>query len=151
MKDDTVSLVNQRWVQGWNINASGTLFGGALMSWCDEDATLLVRNNCRNEITTVGADRIRFISPAEIGDRLKFEHRIVHVGRCSMTVLSKVYVINDDSSVLCYEVYTTLCAIDDNFKPTAWSLKPGLMSIYKDLEQEDEWKRVEEMRKLRRT
>lgn len=120
------------------------------MSWCDEDATMLVRNNILDgNLTTVGADRIRFTAKTNLGERLRFDHEIVHISNTSMTVLSKVYAIRDNHNVLVYEAYTTLASIDENFKIISWSLGHALQKWFPLLEGTEQWKVVEEMRQIR--
>lgn len=113
----------ERWVQGWHMNARNVLFGGQLLSWVDEDTTMLAYNCVRTEdagmkldLVTVGMNHIQFLKEVNRGDRLIFSYKLVHVGRKTLTIAANVMSYehdkssNHDSDV--FKALVTLCLVD---------------------------------------
>lgn len=79
-----------------DLNPRGTLFGGRLLEWIDEEAAIYAM--CQldtKDIVTKLISEINFISPAYQGDVIKIGVEPVNFGRTSLTL--KVTVINKDS------------------------------------------------------
>ncbi len=91
--DDLGTLDQHRWVQGWHLNGFGTLFGGQLLSWVDEDTNMLCYNTSEkgSHFTTAGYDKVSFFRPCKAGDRLYFNYKIVLVGNRSVMIRCQVY------------------------------------------------------------
>jgi len=115
----------ERWVQGWHMNARNVLFGGQLLSWVDEDTSMLAYNCVRTEdagtkldLVTVGMHHVCFRKEVQRGDRLIFSYRLVHVGRTSLTIAARVLSYehdkshNHDSEV--FKALVTLCLVDSS-------------------------------------
>ncbi len=82
-------MEQHRWVQGWQLNAFGSLFGGTMLSWVDEDTNMFAYNSSEQpdtHYTTAGYDKVSFIKPCSAGDRLKFIYDIIHYGNKSVTI-----------------------------------------------------------------
>lgn len=83
--------VVRKWVKPGDLNQHGTLFGGRLLEWIDEDAAILA-------ITQLGTDRlvtryiseIDFVSSAHQGDLLELEFSGIVFGRTSVTMSCRV-------------------------------------------------------------
>lgn len=79
-----------------DLNPRGTLFGGRLLEWIDEEAAIYAM--CQldtKDIVTKLISEINFISPAYQGDVIKIGVEPVNFGRTSLTL--KVTVINKDT------------------------------------------------------
>ena len=55
-------------VMSGDINGSGRLFGGKLLSWIDEIAGIVAMRHCGGTVTTVAIDNLRFKAGAYLND-----------------------------------------------------------------------------------
>jgi len=95
----------KKWVRPEDLNANGTLFGGKLLSWIDDEAALysiiLLKNN---RIVTKFMSEINFMSSARQGDIIEIGLDIVRFGKTSITmrcevrnVMTKAVIITVDA------------------------------------------------------
>ena len=150
-------LENWRWVQGKYANARGVLFGGAILSWVDEDTTMLAYRvgDKGSEFTTAGMDRISFHTPGKVGDRLCFRYKLVHVGKSSLAVGVEVLF----GSPIPYRFHSTplftgiatLVSIQDNGQKCDVRLSPEAAAIVNELKRQPDWSLVEKLRAERKT
>ena len=92
-------LENRRWTQPKRLNCRKVLFGGALLEWLDEDCTMLCQQCVKSSavvFTTVAFDRVSFIKPAFIADRLLFQYEVVHIGKTTITARALVKTLKDN-------------------------------------------------------
>ncbi len=137
------NLEQWRFVQGWDVNASGVLFGGRLLAYMDEDTTLLAYRVCPDRaFTTVGMDRIAFLAPAKLGDRLRFSYNLAHAGKTSLTVKAAVFNHLDKPI---FQGHATLVCVFDSV-PNPHRLHEG---IVRQLLETPAWKLVEKLREER--
>ena len=69
------------------MNAHGTLFGGTVLSWIDEEAAIFV--NCqlgRGNIVTKYMSEIDFVSSAKLGDIIEIGMETKNFGKTSITI-----------------------------------------------------------------
>jgi len=74
-----------------DLNPRGTLFGGRLLAWIDEECAIYA--SCQLETTSVVTkymSEINFLRPAYSGDVLEFGTDTVRVGSTSLTVRCEV-------------------------------------------------------------
>lgn len=81
----------RKWVKPEDLNAHGTLFGGSLLSWIDEEAAIyaiiqLGTNGC----VTKYISEINFISSAKQGDIIELGIKATHFGRTSLSLTCQV-------------------------------------------------------------
>jgi len=79
-----------------DLNPRGTLFGGRLLEWIDEEAAIYAM--CQldtKDIVTKLISEVNFVSPAFTGDVIKIGVEPVNFGKTSLTL--KVTVINKDT------------------------------------------------------
>ncbi|MFN2127518.1 MAG: acyl-CoA thioesterase [Anaerolineales bacterium] len=70
-----------------DLNPGGTLFGGTLLGWIDEDAAIFVIGQIGSKsIVTKYISEIDFISSAKNGDILEIGFELVRFGRTSITI-----------------------------------------------------------------
>ena len=86
-----MNFYTRKWVKPEDLNAHGTLFGGSLLSWIDEEAAIyaiiqLGTNGC----VTKYMSEINFINSAKQGDILELGIKATHFGRTSITLTCQV-------------------------------------------------------------
>ena len=88
---DLISLgfksVTNRLIMSGDLNAANTLFGGKLIQWVDEAASVFVMELLRSHnIVTKKISEVLYNEPTKIGDVLEFLFRVKKVGTTSVTV-----------------------------------------------------------------
>jgi len=74
-------------VKPQDLNPGGTLFGGTLLGWIDEDAAIFVISRLGSKrIVTKYMSEINFVSSARNGDIIEIGFEVVKYGRTSITV-----------------------------------------------------------------
>ena len=74
-----------------DLNAHGTLFGGSVLAWVDEEAAIYVICQLGNSnIATKFMSEIDFVSSAKLGDIIEIGMETVSFGRTSITVRCEV-------------------------------------------------------------
>ena len=86
-----MNFYTRKWVKPEDLNAHGTLFGGSLLSWIDEEAAIyaiiqLGTNGC----VTKYISEINFISSAKQGDIIELGIKATHFGRTSLALTCQV-------------------------------------------------------------
>ena len=86
-----MNFYTRKWVKPEDLNAHGTLFGGRILSWIDEEAAIytiiqLGTNGC----VTKYMSEINFISSAKQGDIIELGIKATHFGRTSLTLVCEV-------------------------------------------------------------
>ena len=101
-----------------NINPTGRLFGGQLVSWIDEVAGACAMRHSGLSVTTASIDNLTFKRGAFLSDRLVLLARMTYVGRTSCEVRVDSYIEDKEGfrhtinrAFLCY------VAIDENGNP----------------------------------
>ncbi|MCG8372543.1 MAG: acyl-CoA thioesterase [Balneolales bacterium] len=78
-------------VKPQDLNAHGTLFGGTVLSWIDEEAAIFVLCQLgKGNIVTKYMSEINFVSSAKLGDVIEIGMELIKFGRTSITVKSEV-------------------------------------------------------------
>jgi len=74
-----------KWVKPEDLNPNGTLFGGRLLAWIDEEAALYTLIQLENKrITTKYISEINFTSSARQGDIIELGMEVVKFGNTSI-------------------------------------------------------------------
>jgi acyl-CoA thioesterase YciA len=82
---------SRRWVRPEDLNAHGTLFGGSLLRWIDEEASIFAILQLGNErVVTRFLSEIEFVSSAWQGDLIELGLQVVEFGRTSITMRCEV-------------------------------------------------------------
>lgn len=100
------------------LNAHGTLFGGSLLAWIDEEAAIYVTCQLgKGNIVTKFMSEIDFVSSAKLGDIVEIGMETVNFGKSSITVKCEVRqkfsletIIRIDKIVFVH--------VDENDRPT---------------------------------
>ena len=89
--DDGMNFHTRKWVKPEDLNANGTLFGGALLRWIDEEAAIYAILQMGNHrAVTKMMSEINFVASASQGDMIEMGLKATHFGRTSMTMRTVV-------------------------------------------------------------
>lgn len=81
----------RKWVKPEDLNANGTLFGGKLLAWIDEEAALYsIIQLENNRVVTKYMSEINFMSSARTGDIIEIGMEAVKFGRSSINLNCEV-------------------------------------------------------------
>lgn len=81
----------RKWVKPEDLNANGSLFGGKLLSWIDEEAALYAIIQFENQkVVTKYISEINFMSSAKQGDIVEIGIDVVKFGTTSLVLRSEV-------------------------------------------------------------
>lgn len=82
-----MEFISSKIVKPPDLNPGGTLFGGTLLGWIDEDAAIFIIGQIGSKsIVTKYISEIDFISSAKNGDILEIGFELVRFGRTSITI-----------------------------------------------------------------
>ena len=82
-----MQFFSRKLVKPQDLNPYRTLFGGALLSWIDEEAAIFAMSQIdTTNIVTKYMSEINFISSARNGDIIEIGLEVVKFGRTSLTV-----------------------------------------------------------------
>ena len=78
---------SRKWVKPEDLNPNGTLFGGRLLEWIDEEAALYTIIQLENsKIVTKYISEINFMSSAKQGDIVELGMEVTKFGKSSLTL-----------------------------------------------------------------
>lgn len=81
----------RKWVKPEDLNPNGTLFGGTLLRWIDEEAVIYAIVQLGNQnVVTKFISEINFVSSARKGDIIELGITATHFGRTSITLTCQV-------------------------------------------------------------
>lgn len=81
----------RKWIKPEDLNPNGTLFGGRLLQWIDEEAALYAIIQLENQHTvTKYISEINFRSSAKKGDIIEIGLQPIKYGRTSLTLACEV-------------------------------------------------------------
>ena len=77
----------RKWVKPEDLNPNGTLFGGQLLAWIDEEAALYTIIQLENsKIVTKYISEINFMASAKQGDIVEIGIEVTKFGKTSITM-----------------------------------------------------------------
>lgn len=128
-----------------DLNGANRLFGGILMQWIDEVATIVAKRHSRCKVTTASVDNLTFLHPAYQDNLVVIKGKMTWVGNSSMEVCVDTYVEDlQGERHRINNAHFIIIALDDNEKPVR---VPRLI-----LQTEDEqlaWEHGEERQRIR--
>lgn len=81
----------RKWIKPEDLNPNGTLFGGSLLKWIDEEAAIYAIIQLDNpKVVTKYISEINFVSSAKIGDIIELGMTATDFGRTSLTLRCEV-------------------------------------------------------------
>jgi acyl-CoA hydrolase len=112
-----MNFYTRKWVKPEDLNAHGTLFGGSLLRWIDEEAAIysiiqLGTNGC----VTKYMSEINFINSARQGDIVELGIKATHFGHTSLTLMCEVRNKITHKTILTVDKIVFV-SVDENGKP----------------------------------
>ncbi len=81
----------RKWIKPEDLNPNGTLFGGSLLKWIDEEAAIYaILQLDNNKVVTKYISEIDFVSSAREGEIIELGMTATHFGRTSLTLRCEV-------------------------------------------------------------
>ncbi len=81
----------RKWVRPEDLNANGTLFGGRVLAWVDEEAAIYSIIQLENKkVVTKYMSEVNFMSTAQQGDIVEIGIDVVKFGKSSLTLKCEV-------------------------------------------------------------
>ena len=113
-----MNFYTRKWVKPQDLNAHGTLFGGSLLSWIDEEAAIytIIQLDTKGVVTKYISE-INFVSSAKQGDILELGMKATHFGRTSITLSCQVRNKITQKIILTIDKIVFV-SVDENGQPT---------------------------------
>lgn len=132
-------------------NPHGTLFGGKLMAYFDDVASIAAIRHARKNVVTASTDSFDFLAPVKAGNSICVEAYVTWTHKTSMEIFAKAVtedLITGERQV-CATAFLTFVAIDEDGRPSP------VPAVYPETEQEKLLhegapKRAEERRERRK-
>lgn len=100
-----------------DLNPRGTLFGGTLLSWIDEEAAIFAMCQIGDKmVVTKAMSQIDFQSSPRIGDVIEIGTMLVRVGNTSITIKCNVRNKDTKEDVITIDEIVFV-RVDENGKP----------------------------------
>lgn len=109
----------RKWIKPQDLNPNGTLFGGRLLEWIDEEAALYSIIQLENPRTvTKYMSEIDFRSSAKEGDIIEIGMDVVKFGKASLTLRCEVRNKMTRETIITIERIVMVC-LDESGKAKA--------------------------------
>lgn len=109
----------RKWIKPEDLNPNGTLFGGQLLAWIDEELALYSIIQLENSrIVTKHMSEINFVSSAKQGDVIEIGIDVVKFGNTSLTLQCEVRNMMSRATIITIESITMVSMGSDG-KPKA--------------------------------
>jgi len=107
----------RKWVKPEDLNPNGTLFGGKLLAWIDEELALYTIIQLENtKIVTKYMSEINFRSSARQGDIIEIGIDVVKFGKTSLTLICEARNMMTRETIITIES-TTMVNLGSDGKP----------------------------------
>jgi acyl-CoA thioesterase YciA len=107
----------RKWVKPEDLNPNGTLFGGKLLAWIDEELALYTIIQLENtKIVTKYMSEINFRSSAKQGDIIEIGIDVVKFGKTSLTLICEARNMMTRETIITIES-TTMVNLGADGKP----------------------------------
>ena len=117
MRDDDINFYTRKWVRPEDLNGHGTLFGGSLLRWIDEEAVVYAVIQLGNRrVVTKYMSEIEFVSSAELGDIVEIGLIATGFGRTSVTMRAEVRNVVTGRQILTVE-RIVFVGLDEHGRP----------------------------------
>lgn len=87
-----MKFYSRKWIKPEDLNPNGSLFGGRLLSWIDEEAAIFAMCQLGRDkhLVTKYISEINFVSSAKQGDVIEMGVEILAYGKSSITMRAEV-------------------------------------------------------------
>jgi acyl-CoA hydrolase len=102
-----------------DVNNHYTLFGGKLMAYIDDIASIAASKHCRCSVVTASTDSVDFLLPIMTSHAVSLEAFVTWTGTSSMEVFVKVVTedLQTGDRNIAATSFLTFVALDDNKRP----------------------------------
>ncbi|HET8885128.1 MAG TPA: hotdog domain-containing protein [Salinimicrobium sp.] len=108
----------RKWIKPQDLNPNGTLFGGRLLEWIDEEAALYSIIQLENsKVVTKFMSEINFRSSAKEGDIIEIGLDVVKFGNTSLTLCCEVRNKMTRESIITID-NITMVSLDEKGNPS---------------------------------
>lgn len=123
-------------------NNLDTLFGGLLMSYIDDVASISAERHSRRNCVTASTDHVDFLQPISPKDSVCLESYVISTGRTSMEIFVKVIAENlrTGERKIAATSFLTFVALDENKNP---------VEVPQVIPETNEEKKLHEMAEIR--
>jgi len=91
LKEYMMKFRTRKLIKPEDLNARGTLFGGQVLKWIDEEASIFTICQLKERsIVTKAMSEINFVSSAKLGDIVEIGCELVQFGTTSVTISCEV-------------------------------------------------------------
>uniref|UniRef100_UPI004049F4EC acyl-CoA thioesterase n=1 Tax=Flavobacterium sp. TaxID=239 RepID=UPI004049F4EC len=105
----------RKWVKPEDLNPNGSLFGGRLLSWIDEEAALYtIIQFENNRVVTKYISEINFLSSAKQGDIIEIGMQVVKFGKSLIVLKCEVRNMRTWETIITIENITMVNLGEDN-------------------------------------
>jgi acyl-CoA hydrolase len=100
-------------------NTLGNLFGGQLLAWMDEIASVSAHRHCKRVCVTASINNVAFQHPIKLADIVTLEAKVSRSFNSSMEIFIDVFVedFNTGKKTKCNEAIYTFVAVDQLGNP----------------------------------
>lgn len=114
---ESIAFMTRKWVRPEDLNANGTLFGGSLLRWIDEEATIytILQLGNRRVVTKIISE-INFVSSAIEGDIIEMGLIATKFGSTSLTMRAEVRNMITRKSILTVD-HMVFVSLGEDGKP----------------------------------
>ncbi len=102
-------------------NTLGTMFGGKVMEYIDDIASIVAYRHARQQVVTASTDSVDFLYPIKVGQMVCMESFVTWTHNTSMEIF--VNIISENLKTgerrVCASSFLTFVAIDENGKTLA--------------------------------
>lgn len=100
-------------------NHHGTMFGGEVMAYIDDVATIAATKHARRPVVTASTDSVDFLHPIKAGYAVRLESFVTWTHKTSMEIF--VRIVSEDlltgEKIVCATSFLTFVALDEAGKP----------------------------------
>lgn len=127
----------RKWIKPEDLNPNGSLFGGSLLKWIDEEAAIYAICQLENpKVVTKYMSEINFVSSGKLGDIVELGMIATDFGRTSLTLKCEVRNKVTKKSILTVEKIVFV-NINDYGEPTPHG-KTGVRNMVSDINEDRE-------------
>ena len=121
-----MQFYSRKIIKPQDLNNNGTLFGGAVLSWIDEEAAIFVACQLgKQNIVTKYMSEINFVHYGELGDVIEIGMETVKFGTTSITVRCEVRTKFSEKTIITIEKIVFV-HVDEYGRPKAHGITEPL-------------------------
>lgn len=117
LKEYMMKFRTRKLIKPEDLNARGTLFGGQVLKWIDEEASIFTICQLKERsIVTKAMSEINFVSSAKLGDIVEIGCELVQFGTTSVTISCEVRNKDTKKTIIRIDKIVFV-SVDENGRP----------------------------------